>query len=85
MGISLGVGGVYDAITDRARTDGRAVAVKRFEVVENATALIWKTLLVVEQHFRRPDATHLCTAIHDGAIYQVELRVSTSEADDLSS
>lgn len=30
----------------------RTTAAKRFTVVANATALIWKTLLVVEQHFR---------------------------------
>ena len=47
----------------------RTSAAKRFKVVENATALIWKTLLVVEQHFRKLNAPHLCTAVHDGATY----------------
>jgi len=42
-------------------------AAKRFKVVENATALIWKTLLVVEQHFRKLNAPHLCTDVSDGA------------------
>ena len=55
----------------------RTSAAKRFKVVENATALIWKTLLVVEQHFRKLNAPHLCTAIHDGAIYRDGIRVLT--------
>jgi putative transposase len=48
----------------------RTSAAKRFKKVENATALIWKTLLVVEQHFRKLNAPHLCTTVYDGAIYR---------------
>ena len=55
----------------------RTVAAKRFKVVENATALIWKTLLVVEQHFRKLNAPHLCTAIHKGAICRDGIRILT--------
>ena len=47
----------------------RTSAAKRFKVVENATALIWKTRRVVAQHFRTLNAPHLCTAIHDGVRY----------------
>ena len=47
----------------------RTSAAKRFQVVANATALIWKTLLVVEQHFRKLNAPHLCAAVHDGGRY----------------
>ena len=47
----------------------RTSAAKRFKKVENATALIWKTLLVVEQHFRKLNAPHLCTAVYDGAVF----------------
>jgi transposase-like protein len=36
----------------RLRTD----AAKRYKKVENATAVIWKMLLLAEQRFRRPDA-----------------------------
>jgi len=43
----------------------RTTAAKRFKKVENATALIWKTLLVVEHHFRKLNAPHLCTAVYD--------------------
>lgn len=55
----------------------RTSAAKRFKVVENATTLIWKTLLVVEQHFRKLNAPHLCTAVHEGAIYRDGIRVLT--------
>lgn len=55
----------------------RTSAAKRFKVVENATALIWKTLLVVEQHFRKLNAPHLCTAVYDGATYQDGIRIVT--------
>lgn len=34
-----------------------------------STALIWKTLVVVEHHFRKLNAPHLCTSVHDGAVY----------------
>ena len=47
----------------------RTSAAKRFKKVENATALIWKTLLVVEQHFRKLNAPHLCTAVYDGVVF----------------
>ena len=43
----------------------RTTAAKRFKKVENATALIWKTLLVVEHHFRKLNAPHLSTAVYD--------------------
>ncbi len=47
----------------------RTSAAKRFKKVDNATTLIWKTLLVVEQHFRKLNAPHLCTAVYDGAVF----------------
>ena len=43
----------------------RTTAAKRFKKVENATALIWKTLLVVEHHVRKLNAPHLCRAVYD--------------------
>jgi putative transposase len=56
----------------------RTTAAKRFKKVENATALIWKTLLVVEQHFRKLNAPHLCTTVSDGATYCDGVRVIPS-------
>ena len=47
----------------------RTSAAKRFKKVDNATTLIWKTLLVVEQHFRKLNAPHLCTSVYDGAVF----------------
>ena len=37
----------------------RTAAAKRFKKVENATAVIWKTLLIAEKTFRRLDAPEL--------------------------
>jgi hypothetical protein len=37
--------------------------------VENATAVIWKTLLVAEQSFRRLDAPELLPEVAEGVIY----------------
>ena len=56
----------------------RTTAAKRFKTVENATALIWKTLLVVEQHFRKLNAPQLCTTVYDGATYCDGVRVHPS-------
>lgn len=47
----------------------RTSAAKRFKNVDNATTLIWKTLLVVEQHVRKLNAPHLCTDVYDGAVF----------------
>ena len=47
----------------------RTSAAQRFKQVENATTLIWKTLLVVEHHFRVLNAPHLCTTVYDGVLY----------------
>ena len=47
----------------RLRTD----AAKRFKRVENATAVIWKMLLVAQQRFRRLHAPELLKEVHDWA------------------
>jgi putative transposase len=46
----------------RLRTD----AAKRFRKVENATAVIWKMLMLAEQKFRRLDAPEKLVAIYFG-------------------
>jgi putative transposase len=61
----------FDAV--RLRTS----AAKRFKRVENATALIWKLLLVVEQHFRKLNAPHRCTQVYAGVAYRDGTRVVT--------
>jgi len=55
----------------------RTSAAKRFKKVENATTLIWKTLLVVEHHFRKLNAPHLCTAVYDGVVFRDGIRTVT--------
>ena len=45
--------------------------------VENATALVWKTLLVVEHRFRKLNAPHLCTAVSDGVAFPDGVRAVT--------
>lgn len=54
----------------------RTGAAKRFKKVENATALIWKTLLVVEQNFRKLNAPHLLSTVYNGIEYNDGIRVS---------
>lgn len=65
----------FDAV--RLRTS----AAKRFKKVENATALIWKLLLVVEQHFRKLNAPHLCAEVYAGVAYRDGHRVVTPTRD----
>jgi len=49
----------------RLRTD----AAKRFKQVENATAVIWKMLLIAERRFRRLNAPELLKEVLQGAVY----------------
>jgi hypothetical protein len=46
----------------------RTAAAKRFKKVENATALIWKTLLVAEQTFRRLDSPELLAEVAERVV-----------------
>ncbi len=46
----------------RLRTD----AAKRFKKVANATALIWRMLMVAERRFRRLDAPEQLAAVYNG-------------------
>jgi transposase-like protein len=55
----------------RLRTD----AGNRFKTVSNATAVIWKMLLVSQQRFRRLNAPELMQEAHDLAQYVNGLRV----------
>ena len=47
----------------------RTAAAKRFKKVENATAVIRKTLLVAEKTFRRLDALELLADVAGGVVY----------------
>jgi len=49
---------------------GRSARARRaFKKFENATALIWKTLGVAEQRFRRLDAPELLPDVAEGVVY----------------
>ncbi|HKB40132.1 MAG TPA: IS256 family transposase, partial [Gemmataceae bacterium] len=52
----------------------RTAAAKRFKKVENATAVIWKTLLVAEHSFRRLDAPERLLEVAEGVIYSNGVR-----------
>jgi putative transposase len=47
----------------------RTAAAKRFKKVENATAVIWKTLLIAEKTFRRLDSSELLADVASGVVY----------------
>lgn len=47
----------------------RTSAAKRYKKVECATAVIWKTLMVAESHFRRLNAPERMPAVAAGATY----------------
>jgi putative transposase len=47
----------------------RTAAAKRFKKVANATAVIWKTLLLAEKTFRRLDAPELLADVANGVMY----------------
>jgi transposase-like protein len=55
----------------RLRTD----AAKRFKRVENATAVIWKMLLVAQGRFRRLNAPELLNEVCHGVSYVNGMRV----------
>lgn len=53
----------------------RTTAAKRYKKVENATAVIWKTLLIAETRFRRVDAPELMPLVAAGIQYQNGKRI----------
>jgi putative transposase len=58
----------------------RTAAAKRFKKVENATAVIWKTLLVAEQSFRRLDAPERLPEVAEGVVYVDGIREKRANA-----
>jgi transposase-like protein len=53
----------------------RTSAAKRFQRVDNATAVIWKMLLVLEKKFRKVNAPDLMVEVYDGAEYVNGVRI----------
>lgn len=57
----------------------RTNAAKRYKKVENATAVLWKTLLVAEGHFRKLNAPELLAEVAAGVTYEDGVRVKLRE------
>ena len=55
----------------RLRTD----AAKRFKKTTNATAMIWRLLLVAERRFRKIDAPSLASAVYRGVVFEDGVKV----------
>jgi len=58
----------------RLRTD----AAKRFKKTENATAMIWRLLLVAEKRFRKIDAPHLAADVYRGVVFADGVKMTKS-------
>ena len=54
----------------------RTGAARRFKKVANATALIWKVLMVTEKRFNKLNASHLLSEVYEGIEYKDGKRVS---------
>jgi transposase-like protein len=61
----------------RLRTD----AARRYKKVENATAVIWKTLMLAQSKFRKLNAPHLLRAVFVGAKFKDGGPVEKSEEE----
>jgi len=59
----------------------RTAAAKRFKKVENATAVIWKTLLIAEKTFRRLDAPELLAHVPSRVVYVNGVRAVNRRAE----
>jgi transposase-like protein len=58
----------------RLRTD----AAKRFKKTENATAMIWRLLLVAEKRFRKIDAPYLAAEVYRGVAFADGVKITKS-------
>jgi putative transposase len=56
----------------------RTAAAKRYKKVDNAAAVIWKTLLIAERTFRRLNAPELLAEVAEGVTYVNGERVRSS-------
>jgi transposase-like protein len=57
----------------------RTAAAKRFKRVDNATAMIWKLLLVAESRFRRLDAPELLSDVYNGVVFEDGREINKSK------
>lgn len=59
----------------------RTEAAKKYKRVENATAVIWRTLLIAEKRFRRLDHPELLAEVAEGATYVDGVRVKRTDGE----
>ncbi len=59
----------------------RTAAGKRYKRVENATALIWKVLLIAESAFRRLDHPELLPEVAEGVTYRDGIRIVKTKSE----
>jgi transposase-like protein len=64
---------------DRVRL--RTNAARRFKKVANATAVVWKTLMVAEKKFRKLNAPGLWARVFKGVVYKDGVQVVTSQEE----
>jgi len=57
------------SLLTKIRYAAKRDAAKRLKKVENATAVIWNTLLIAEKTFRRLDAPELLADVARGEVY----------------
>lgn len=62
-----------------ARVRLRTTASKRYKKTDNATAIIWKTLMIAQKQFRKLRAPGLMAEVADGAIYINGEKIKTFE------
>jgi putative transposase len=59
----------------------RTEASRRYKKTPNANVIIWKTLMVVQKHFRKLNAPELLKDVFDGATYVDGIRVNDLEKE----
>jgi len=60
----------------------RTGKVRLFRRTANATALIWKVLMVVEKRFRKLNAPNLLSELYEGIEYRDGIRLSKEQGRD---
>lgn len=59
----------------------RTNASRRYKKVENATSVIWKTLMVAEKRFRKLSKPELLKEVYEGTKYKDGIRVEDTKED----
>lgn len=59
----------------------RTEASRRYKKVDNATAIIWKTLMIAQKRFRKLNAPELLKDVYEGAVYADGVRVKDTQRE----